>query len=396
MLNNWYKIAESNDPEDGTIISDISAEERLTNHFDNIFDLIKKRTNGFKDDEERESVYLELVSTVDGLLRVKKSEDFKDKDKLEETLKNFRELANDKFKDFLMRDLEELKKQESEPEDLPESPEISDVPDLPPMGDLEGQEEPTQEEPLSQVASFKNRSILKTANVHDISEDTNVKGEVLQEYANLICKSLENCGIEFIAKINPDRNEVILYSEDGEQFLVASFNKKMFLNGITAMGKYSKIYPYNKLPFYQKFWKPVVEGLGHYFLEDMNILFSTNDISLPNITKDKQVFKLVGLDMASKKKKPFLLQFSGNPLMWVFKEDDGSREEVKTEYTIEDFIKNSPTKVKCIDSDLESVYNRIGEVVQIIPCDTHIELDVNFGRKIVRLTTSQIKKLDEI
>ena len=61
-----------------------------------------------------------------------------------------------------------------------------------------------------------------------------------------------------------------------------------------------------------------------------------------------------------------------------------------SKYTEQDYLNSV---VKCIDPKLESIFGRTGAVIQIIPYDDFIELDVKFGRGLgnVRLTEKQIE-----
>ena len=382
MIENWYKKASD---EEGTITSDISAEEMISTHFGDVLKLMNRRCEGFKNEEDRESVYKELISTVDGLLKVIKEIEGEEKERIQEVLNGFKVLANDKFKDLLAKDLAEIKKAKDSPPQ--EAPIAEETPLDPPMT-----------EPLQEVASFKN-NFIKFAKVQNLSEDKDTKKEILEEYSKKICKAIQNCGIEFIAKVNLEDNEICLIDNNANKMLTASFNDKLLLTELSTVGKYSNIYPINSLNFYQRFFKPIIESLGHYFIDDLDTLFLSNKSSLPNMTKSEKISELSGYDMKNKKDNSFELHFCGKPLTWIFKakkKKDNIKEAQKKVYTEEDFMKGSPIRVKCIDIDLASIYAKIGEVVQVIPCADHIELDINFGRKIVRLTTNQIEKIDEI
>ena len=392
MDNSWYKISSD---EEGTINTDISAEEMISSHFGETLKLLNKRCVGFKDEEDRESVYKELVSTVDGILKVLKEIEGEEKIKIQKILDGFKVLANEKFKDLLIKDLEEIKKAkeaEGQAPELEAPPMSEEAPAMPPMT-----------EPLQEVASFKN-SFMRFASVKNISKDKNVKKEMLEEYSTRICKAIQNCGIEFIAKVDPKNNEICLIDRDANKILIASFNDKLLLTDLSPVGKYSKIYPVSSLKFYQRFFKPIVDSLGHFFIDEFDTLFLSDKSSLPNMSKKEQVSELSGYDTLNKKDTSFELHFCGKPLTWLFKEKKNKlNKEAQTRtqmqkkiYTEDDFTKGSPIRVKCIDPDLQSIYAKIGEVVQVIPCSNHIELDINFGRKIVRLTNNQIEKLNEI
>ena len=56
-----------------------------------------------------------------------------------------------------------------------------------------------------------------------------------------------------------------------------------------------------------------------------------------------------------------------------------------------------PTRVRCIDQRLD-LCGSVGEVVQIIPINSGVgfELDINFGRKIVRLSKGQVEIVNDI
>jgi hypothetical protein len=82
-------------------------------------------------------------------------------------------------------------------------------------------------------------------------------------------------------------------------------------------------------------------------------------------------------------------------MIWFFEKGEKikkiKKEAKVSRYTEEDFIRNAPARVQCVDPALNSIYGKFGEVVEIVPLETGLELDINFGRHIVRLTEAQIE-----
>lgn len=81
---------------------------------------------------------------------------------------------------------------------------------------------------------------------------------------------------------------------------------------------------------------------------------------------------------------------------WGFEKDNKTNTKTASyvsKYN-EDELKNRI--VKCIDPNLESIYNRTGVVIQVITQSNGLEIDVDFGRGIdvVRLIESQIEIID--
>jgi hypothetical protein len=180
----------------------------------------------------------------------------------------------------------------------------------------------------------------------------------------------------------------------------------MLISHIASIGKLSKIHPSSSIEFYQKYWKPIVEAVRHYhFNENGNDCLLVVEESLPDMPKCTPYnFDVKMYDIKNKKNTTASINFyDKNPSLWIFdfSEKKNMREAQNTKnvsrYTEQDYIENGkPAIFKCIDPSLKSIYLKTGTVVQVIPYNGHVEVDLDFGHHTIRLTENQIEKVQNI
>ena len=159
------------------------------------------------------------------------------------------------------------------------------------------------------------------------------------------------------------------------------------IDSIFPVGEFSLRYPYYSLEFYQKYWKPIVESIGHFYNIDFDTLLVTNKSELPDVPKKAESIILSGWNVGGRKNNSILLAFTED--MWMFNNSsDLVKSAVTSIYNEQDYL---DAVVKCIDPQLKSIFNRTGAVIQVIPQTDYIEIDVDFGRGIgvIRLTEKQ-------
>ena len=384
-------------------IHEVSAEEMIVDHFTKIFELTVERTKAFKDEKDKELAYGELKAAVTGLLQVQENlEVDSDKIKLDDVLKKFRELAQSKFSKLLSKDKAEMEKKENEP-DVPPVPEGMPVepPMTEPMGDPMG-EGALPMTPVANVGQIDAIMRYGMCNINDI------RTEVLDEYAERICKCIEKTHPDAICKIDYDDGTFKISQAKGGTLLKVTVNKDLHLQDIEPASELSNAFPLHSLEFYQKYWKPIVENVGHCLSRDLGMIICPAKSSLPDIPNSfPTTVKVMGWSVKDKDEKPFEMYFGGEDPTWrikKFTKTEETKDDVVTakrkvrpsKYTEEDFIQGQPRRVQCIDPNLKSILGKVGEVEQVIPLKDHIEVDVNFGRLTVRLTENQIELIDEV
>jgi hypothetical protein len=80
---------------------------------------------------------------------------------------------------------------------------------------------------------------------------------------------------------------------------------------------------------------------------------------------------------------------------WVFRKTVEAQKAAPSKYTEQDYFSGKRVVVKCIDEKVKTLFGKTGEVIQVVPFPQGVELDINFGRHIVRLTEKQIEILSE-
>lgn len=380
---------------DVAVSSEISAEDMLMGHYSKIFEMMANRTKSFKNEKDKEIAYGEVKAIVSGILKVKENLD-KDSDrkKIESVLSDFRKLVQEKFPKLLAKDKAEMEKKKEEPPPAPPTP--AEDPNAatsaqPPVEAPEGQ--------LPMMPTAQVDAIMKYAASNTVDD---VRDEVLDEYSERVCEAIEKLHPDAICKIDYDNGTFKITKASGEPLLRVFVNSDLNIEDIEPDSELSRAIPLHSIEFYQKYWKPIVEKVGHCLIKGLNILLCPAKSSLPDIPKDiPHKTELRGWNVKDSSEQSFELHFAeGDNPTWKFKPSDMVKEATRkirpSKYTEEDFIKGQPRRVKCIDPNLKSVLGKIGEVVQIIPLQDHIELDVDFGRLVVRLTEHQIELMDEI
>lgn len=117
---------------------------------------------------------------------------------------------------------------------------------------------------------------------------------------------------------------------------------------------------------------------------------------LPDTPKGDGRSILKGLKTDSKKEGVVEVSFKGSNPSWFFEAAKVEKiaqnsQNHALKYTEQDYINSAI--VKCVDPQLKSIHGRTGTVVQVIPNEDFIEVDVDFGRGIgiIRLTEKQLE-----
>jgi len=359
------------------IIDDPEAEDLLIGHYKTMLKHMTQKVMGIDDneDDERKLTYLVLVSQVDDLLRVKEALKEKAQDtEIDKIIDGYRKIAQKHFSKYLAEDKKEKEAAENAPA-APVAPNMPEAQTQAPMG------APT--EPNMTMASKK----------ISLTEEDLI--ELFEHYGCQACKAIAKHHPDAIAKVSLKDGKIdIVGIDNGEKLLAVHVNDKFNVSNIIPLGTVAEIYPSYSPKFYQRYWKPVVEAVGHFYLDEFESLIVPELGALPDMPNDNGSFDIIGWNPYEYREKSISLSFENKSSMW--KISSSKKKFVKSsKYTEEDFMVNQPTRVMCIDRGME-LFKKIGEVVEIAPMSEGFYLDVNFGRKIVRLSPDQIEIIDGI
>jgi len=358
------------------VIEDPEAEDLLIGHYKTMLKDMTQKVIGIDDNEEdeRKLTYLVLVSQVDDLLRVKEAlkEDGQDAE-INKIINGYRKIAQKHFKEFLAKD-----KKEMEAENKPSAPV---APNMPEMDNQQQIGSPT--EPNMTMASKK----------VSLTEEELI--ELFDHYGCQACKAIAKNHPDAIAKISFKDGKIdIVGIDNGGKLLSIYVNDRFNVNNIVPLDTVAESYPSYTPKFYQRYWKPVVEAIGHFYLDEFDTLIVPELAALPDMPNDSGTFDIMSWNPYESKEKPISMSFDNKSTIWKI---SASKKKIvkSSKYTEEDFMFNQPTRVMCIDKSMQ-LFKKIGEVVQIVPMSGKFYVDVNFGRKIVRLSPEQIEIIDEI
>ena len=360
---------------------DISGEEMIENHYREFLKNVKLKARGtFEEEEEKELAYAEvkmIVGEMDTLLQT--VEDSNAKKQLTRIQNSFKKVIRQHYPKYKAKDdaqeAEQAAMQAAMPPAMP--------PTMPPAPD------PMAAPPAPAMASRK---------THRIASSIDLKDELLDEYASKACEAVSSHH-NVVFQSCPKTGHAVIYTlDDGlkEPILVLSMNEYLNINSIMPHDNLRSKCPFHSLEFYQRYWKPIVESIGHFFVDEADVLILTSRTRLPDITaKTPSTQTLKGWSPKSSKEKNIDVSFKGekDPI-WIleasYSDNSSQIKSAESKYTEQDYMN---AIIKCIDPDLKSIYGRTGGVVQVLPLVNQVEVDVDFGRGIgiVRLDESKIE-----
>jgi hypothetical protein len=329
---------------------DVSADEMITTHYLTILRDLRIKIKGIgADKENRRKVYKEAKMVIKEIETIQaKIEDPKEKRKLSQILQQFHSL----IRKYMSR---------------------------------EKKEDPKE------VAPIKMASIVNPKTI-----DIEIKRELLEDYAQRACQAIEHKHNDCYYSINADRGEISLVDFKNEPMIKMEVDENLCVSSIVSVNKLYASHPVHSLSFYQAYWKPIAEGIGHFQLTNSDILLKIDSMTLPDAPKNTKRYTVAGWNCKEMKPDVIDLSFKGEKPIWVFEPTQNikvasvNRTQEVSKYTEQDYLNAA---VKCIDKNLESIFGKMGAVVQIMPSEDMIEVDVDFGKDlgVVRLTESQVK-----
>ena len=343
------------------VIVDVSAEQMLTNHYIKIYEGLKEQARGAgKDPKERDFTF-KSIKIVEGELKkiLETLTDDKGKKPIRLILSRFKKLLRKYFPQ------EERKKEEEDAKAL-QSPPIAPI------------------APISSLHLF----LKKTSQKIDIG----VKKDLVENYAQKICQTIQNRHPDSYYAIATDRIKIM--DKNNDCILEASVNENLKVENIIPCGSLRKVCAYHSDRFYQRYWKPIVEAIGHFTVGSSPILVISSATTLPDVPKDVNSFSIKGWNVENEEEQDLEIGF--NKGTWCIRFSQIKTASVPlpalkpSKYTEQDY---QEAVVKCIDPRLRSIYNRTGVVIQVLPHADIVELDVDFGRGLgnIRITEDQIE-----
>ncbi len=376
------------------IMSDETAEERFISHYLYMLGELTRRLSTINEeelsDEERQIEYYMVKFNIDDLKNILGHIDKEYKNEIEDILKDFKRLASKYFPDFARED--EKKEFGKDNADFVQQSVVDNTEE---MGI------PGQPTPLQQSASRNKqnagkdpyRRLLVKCMDNSICLTEDEQREILEHCACAICDAIKCYHDNVIASINCEYNCIDIIEQPQETTILRiSFNDKFIVNSISSCNYLGEQYPSYHPVFYQRYWKPIVNEIGAFCVEPQGVIVVPryyDKSSLPDTPLTDMVVGILGLCEADNNISEIPLSFSEKT--WGF----GDHKKLKTSSKINGksiILSQSVIRVRCIDKTL-SLYDKIGVVIQEIdnPEFTENEYDINFGRKIVRLTESQIE-----
>ena len=378
-------------------ILDISAEETFEQRYDkHLKDLELKAQGSEGDPEEVEKVYQEIKMVLKELENIEES--FKNKNLIQGFKSKFEKILKKYFSSKYAKDMADEKQGEESSKstlsDVDGKSENTLVSAPPPEGS-QAEREMAITPSAPAMAHNKTRLMKLTSFIYP-PFDNNIRREVLEHFANHAIEAIKHKhkGLGYTLDI---QNNEIKITDANAVIIKIKINEFLNVTSIIPSGSLYQICPYHSVEFYQKYWKPIVESIGHFCIGDPSILLAVDNVTLPDVPKNRNVsFILECWDTATKKKENIALSFKGEKPIWVFEKESAADNIVKTaqqtqsKYMETDYLN---AVVKCIDPRLKSIYGRTGAAIQVIPSSDVIEIDVDFGRglEVVRLTEKQIE-----
>jgi len=342
------------------MITDVSAEQMLVNHYFNIFRNLRVKSRGIgKDKEDREKVYKEIKMVISEMKNiVEKITNESDKKKINKIISKHRGLLEKYFKSEMVGDKEENISQK--PQDV----------------NSDGL-------PMPKIASFISRDIL----------DVSLVISVLDEYAQRACFAIQELHKDCYYVVANNKEQINIIDFSNEPIISIGVNEFMNISSIVPKGNLVKINPIHSVLFYQKYFKSIVDSIGHFCIGNQ-ILITTANKYLPDFSKGNSRNIIYGWDIDKKCPCQIYISFRGEEPIWFFEQKEenkfASSESNVSRYSEKEYLNSI---VKCKDKNLESIYGRTGAVLQVMPHSDIIEIDVDFGRGlgVVRLTEKQVE-----
>jgi len=232
------------------------------------------------------------------------------------------------------------------------------------------------------MASRKTLIVTAAGNIIEHEVDSETIRELLEDYAQASCLAIESTNnVTYNIEVGEDNCYIHIFnlcgSGDVEKIISIRINKLFHVDSIVPTGKMSKIYPHHSLQFYQKYWKPIVDNIGHFYLQDTDSLILSGKNEMPDLPKNEKSYPLEAWDVSDRSLETIDISFKGGEI-WYFEKNPLLKEassENTSRYSEQDYLN---AMVRCIDKNQPNLFGEVGQVVQVIPLEDIIEVDVKF------------------
>jgi len=387
-----YNLKKASEIEDLTKpeIVEISAEQRIEDNYLGILhnlDLMAQGAEG--DKEESEIAYQSIKMVLKELSAIKEKLD--NKKSIDILINKFKKLMNEYFGARYAKETQKEDKPKSDFSNLPPAPPPPSAPAPSPASPAPA---PAPPPPTAfTLNKFRKIATMLAPESYDPREFLNdeIKREAIDEYATRACHAILNKHTDIKYSFNIDNGEIKIF-DAGMLILKIQVNEYLNITSIVPANDLQEIYPYHTLEFYQKYWKPIVESIGHFCLSGTSTIIVVDRMTLPDAPKTDKNFTIECWNNSSKQKENMDISFCGENPTWLFKP---SSRTVQASTHPSKYIETDYANaiVKCIDPNLKTIIGRTGAVVQVMPLTDIIEIDVDFGRGlgVIRLTEDQIE-----
>jgi len=356
------------------INTDVSAESMLEDHYNTILNGINDKARSVESDEDKEAIYEEIKMITSELLAIESNleeEEGKEIDQIDDMIGFLKRITNRYFSDLLEKDKEEKEeadKAQAESDALMAEEGMG----MEGMGGMEGgMGEPMPMDSPQNPLAMSSKRVLA---------NDNFEKEVLEDFAEGACRAIQGFHPDAIYDIDIEHKEIKIC--DKEPILSLKVGEGMLLTNIMPNGKVYSIYPYHKSTFYQKYWKPIVESIGHIVVDNSMLLVPGKTV-LPDFPSSPKSFTVNGWNIDNNKEENINVSFKGDTKdsIWLFEDAKSIRTSSSghnvSKYTEQEY---SNAIVKCINPQLKSIYGRTGAVDKILPGTNYVEVYVDFGR----------------
>lgn len=314
----------------------------ITDHYFRMLESLNDRYNGIKEDlEARKDIYSELKLITQNLLQIRSS--LQEKEEIEQVKKiisHYSQFAKEKFQDLLNEDLKTKK------------------------------------------SSFEKFKTVIANKIENFPFEC-FKDELLEDMAVEACLSIQNYrkdAVYILDKVN--KKITIASSENPIKYLSISLDENYKINNVISLDPFCNN---NDFSFYQNYLKPLNSKFNNISIAGKNF----QGINLPELPNESKGEHLICDDCEVSINFDCVKNKWASSLKWI-----KASEVMPTSFKEEDFI--NAKLIKCIDPELDSIYNQTGTLIQVVPMIDHIELDVDFGHQVIRLSENQIKIINEI
>jgi len=366
-----YHLKAAREDMEKTVKTDISAEDMLIDHYLSILRNIRRKVKSslHEDQETKDSIYKEIQMVSEEINTIlDQITSLKDKSQLKRILSYYEKLIQKYFPEKREEKIEET------------------------SGTMEAEQEVLQN-PTEVLSNSINVIASTIDNLKSKITNSCLIEELLDEYGQRSCCAIQDRHSDSYYVCFPDKRMIVIYDFQNNPLLRIAVNEDLVVNNVLPEKKIRDLCPFYSVDFYQRYWKPIVENLGHYCIGDPPILIIPSYSCLPDFGTSNQTHKMEGWNCRKKDKDDFCISFRGEKPIWVIESSDQIRiaeSKILSKYTEQDY---RDALVRCIDPQLKTIYNRTGSVIQVVPGTDIIEIDVDFGRGLgpVRLVEQQIE-----